>query len=98
MNQLKSGPGAKKSGLCQAGLLALCLVVILGALFYEGLIPGRTVFSNDGPLGAISTRAGRLPSGFLGLWLDLNWLGTAAPSTSPNISATLGTPIATRGF
>jgi hypothetical protein len=91
MNQSKSGPGTKQSGLRQAGFLALCLVVILGALFYEGLIPGRTVFSNDGPLGAISTRAGKLPSGFLGLWLDLNWLGTAAPSASPNISAALGT-------
>src|ERR1017187_4072337 len=90
MNQSKSGLGTKPSPFLQFGLAALCLVVILGFLFRDGLVPGRTVFSNDGPLGAISSKCGQYPSGFFGMWLDLNWIGNAAASGSPDVSATLG--------
>lgn len=89
MNQSKSGPGVQLSAMRQFGWVALCLVGLLGFFFREGLLPGRTVFSNDGPLGAISSQATSLPSGFLGYWQDLNWLGGAGPSASPTVSNTL---------
>jgi hypothetical protein len=71
-----------------AGLL-LVLVLLLAFLFHGIFSPNRTVFSNDGPLGAISSQAADMPSGFLGGWQDLNWLGTGGPSASPDISSTL---------
>ena len=86
------------SGARQFRLLALCLVVLLGLLFWDGFRPGHTVFSNDGPLGAISTQAARMPSGFFGYWTDLNWLGGAGTSASPDVSATLATIIGPLGF
>jgi hypothetical protein len=89
MNQSKGGTGVQLSAMRQFGWVALCLVGLLGFLFRDGLLPGRTVFSNDGPLGAISSQATSLPSGFLGYWQDLNWLGGAGPSASPTVSNTL---------
>ena len=86
MNQSKSGPGAQSSALRQFGWVALCLVVLLGFLFRDGFLPGRTVFSNDGPLGAISAKCARLPDGFFGYWQDLNWIGNTGPSASPAIT------------
>jgi hypothetical protein len=65
-------------------------MVFLGVLFRDGLRPGRTVFSNDGPLGAISERCAELPSYFFGYWHDLNWLGSTGPNAAPSVSATLG--------
>ena len=70
----------------QFGWVALCLVVLLGCLFWNGLLPGRTVFSNDGPLGAISSKCASLPAGFFGYWQDLNWLGGTGPHASPDVS------------
>src|ERR1035438_7731689 len=83
MNQSKSGPGAQASAMRQFGWVALSLVALLAFLFRDGLLPGRTVFSNDGPLGAMSARCGDLPAGFFGFWNDLNWLGGTGPSASP---------------
>src|ERR1035441_9283358 len=85
MNQSKSGPEGQPSAMRQFGWAALCLVVLLGCLFWNGLLPGRTVFSNDGPLGAISAKCGSLPAVFLGNWQDLNWLGGPGPSASPDV-------------
>lgn len=70
----------------QFGWIVLCLVVLLGLLFWDGVRPGHTVFSNDGPLGAISSRCGDLPGGFLGFWQDLNWIGGTGPSAAPDVS------------
>ena len=89
MNQSKSGPVVQPSATRQFGFLALCLLVILGALFWDGLRPGHTVFSNDGPLGAISAACGRLPGGFFAYWQDLNWLGGTRPSAPPDVSLSL---------
>ena len=89
MSLSKSGPGVRSSAARQFGWIALCLVALLGFLFRDGLLPGRTVFSNDGPLGAISSKCARLPAGFFGYWQDLNWLGGTGPSASPNFSNTL---------
>jgi hypothetical protein len=89
MNQSKSGPGVRPSALRQFGWVALFLVVLLGFLFRDGLLPGRTVFSNDGPLGAITTACARLPGGFFGFWVDVNWIGFAGPNATPDVSAGL---------
>jgi hypothetical protein len=86
MNQSKTGPGGRLA-LRPFGFIALCLLLLLGFLFWDGLRPGRTVFSNDGPLGAISAKCGRPPEVFFGFWQDLNWLGGVAPSPSPTVSA-----------
>ncbi len=86
MNQSKSGPGEQLSDWRRFGWMALWLVVLLGFLFREGLLPGRTVFSNDGPLGAISAKCASQPEGFFGYWQELNWIGTTGPSASPNIT------------
>ena len=86
MNQSKGGPGVQPSTMRQFGCVALCLVMLLCLLFRDGLLPGRTVFSNDGPLGAISSQATRMPSGFFGYWQDLNWLGAAGPNASLTVS------------
>src|ERR1035441_10258351 len=89
MNQSKSGPGGQPSAMRQFGWVALCLVLLLAFLFRDGLLPGRTVFSNDGPLGAIITECARLPGGFSGFWVDVNWIGFAGPSSTPDVSSAL---------
>jgi hypothetical protein len=89
MNQLKSGQQGYPSAMRQLGWVAFCLVLLLGFLFWEGLLPGHTVFSNDGPLGQMMAQCGDLPSDFMGFWHDLNWLGAAGPSAAPTISNTL---------
>jgi hypothetical protein len=89
MNQSKSGPGVQSAAMRQFAFAGLCLLVLLAFLFRDGLLPGRTVFSNDGPLGAMSARCGDLPEGFFGFWNDLNWLGAAGTSASPTVSTVL---------
>lgn len=90
MNQSKTGPGRRHLAMRQFGFVVICLLVLLGFLFRDGLLPGRTVFSNDGPLGAISSRcASFTEGGFYGYWQDLNWLGGSGPSASPSVSNTL---------
>jgi hypothetical protein len=89
MKQSKSGPGVPPSAMREFGWMALFLVALLCLLFREGLVPGRTVFSNDGPLGGISSAAAKMPSGFFGYWQDLNWLGAAGPSATPTVTSAL---------
>src|SRR5438067_2174919 len=91
MNQTKTSSTARQSAFRQFGFMALCLVVLLGFLFHKDLLPDHTVFSNDGPLGAISSHCGDLPSGFFGFWQDLNWLGGTGPSAAPDMIQVLST-------
>ena len=75
----------------QFGFVALCLALLLGFLFWDGLRAGRTVFSNDGPLGAISARCASLrEAGLTGTWQDLSWLGGSAPTAPPKTTIALG--------
>ena len=67
-----------------------CLVAVLGVLFLKGFLPDRTVFSNDGPLGAISAACSQLPGAFLGYWQDLNWLGGTGPNPGLTLTTALG--------
>src|SRR5688572_17295964 len=59
----------------------LCLAVVLGFLFRQSFESEKVLFSNDAPLGLISSKAGRDansdPMG--GYWNDLNWIGNEMP-------------------
>ena len=70
-------------------MVLICLLALLGFLFRSGLAPGHTVFSNDGPLGAIIGKCCNLPSGFFGFWEDRNWLGGTGPGAPPDVSQIL---------
>ena len=64
----------------------LILLAVLCVLFARSFKPELLLFANDGPIGAVMARSVALPSGFQGIWQDLNWLGfsggfaTIAPS------------------
>jgi hypothetical protein len=98
MNQSKTGPSIRQTALRQFGFVSLCLVVLLGALFWKGFLPGNTIFSNDGPLGAISSACAEPLSALKGLWQDLNWIGLAAPNGSPSFSVALSGLLGPVGF
>lgn len=68
----------------------LVLIVPLLVLFSPSLRPELVLFSNDGPLGIISSEAGSLPGAFTGYWDDLNWIGKENPSALPDFSMLLG--------
>ena len=72
-----------------AGAAGVLIVVTL-FLFWDSLDPALVLFSNDGPLGSISTDAIEMPGTFSGYWHDLNWLGYEQPSASPGIYMALG--------
>jgi hypothetical protein len=80
----KKETGAKAFLLC-----AFLLLIALGLLFARSLNPSLVVFSNDGPLGGMVAAQNRMPAIFSGLWQNLNWLGSEAPSPSPTISGAL---------
>ena len=70
--------------------VVLVLIVPLVLLFYPSLRSELVLFSNDGPLGIISSEAGALPGAFTGYWDDLNWVGKENPSALPDFSMLLG--------
>jgi len=70
---------ASKDGTCAGKSLAwvaAVLLVILGFLFSRSFQTGLVHFSNDGPLGNLSSKAIEMPSGFSGIWTDLHWIGS----------------------
>src|SRR5260370_40295779 len=69
--------------------LLVLLGVTLLALFFKAAMPGRVLFSNDGPLGANSTRAMAMPSAFLAVWHDLNSVGNFGGNGFLPITGTL---------
>ncbi len=81
----ENGDGSGSRGFY---ILAACLVAVLAFLFFDSFLPGKVVWSNDGPYGAISTKAGRLPQGVMGGWGDLNWLGEELMSAAPSFHLT----------
>src|SRR5258708_16429178 len=76
-------PGELKNGF--VGFLLLILVA-LGVLFHNCLLPGYTLFSNDGPLGALMVQARHVPESFSGVWEDLNSIGYREGGAMPSIT------------
>ncbi len=68
------------------GWTALVLAVVLGFVFRKSFESGLILFSNDGPLGAISSQADDHIGAFKGFWQPLNWIGFQAPSALPSIT------------
>jgi hypothetical protein len=62
---------------------------LLCILFYRSFLPDYILFSNDGPLGADMQTAVAVPSGFSGVWMNLNFLGNYAGSVSVDITGVL---------
>src|SRR6267142_3653254 len=57
-------------------LPALLLYVgVLVVLFWHDLLPGETLWHNDGPLGSLIQKAHAMPSWLKGSWEDLNTIG-----------------------
>ncbi len=101
MKATSEGPGWK-----QAAAAMLCLAVVLGFLFRDSFQADQVLFSNDAPLGLISSRAGVEASTFEGIvsgfWQDLNWIGIEMPSVLPGLSwgmfQLFGGPVANAKF
>ena len=66
----------------------LLLAAVVAVLFHDSFVPRYTVFSNDGPLGAITAQGRRPPDVFTGAWMDLNSIGSRE-GAAPNITYTL---------
>jgi hypothetical protein len=70
-------------------LMAMCLLVLLAFLFANSFKEGQTLFSNDGPLGAISSQKAELPGNFFAMWEDLNSVGYPGINAPPGITGLL---------
>ena len=64
------------------------LVLVLACLFFEAFSPEKVHFSNDGPLGLVSSQSKYALSNFGGTWHSLNWLGTQWVASAPDLSNT----------
>lgn len=80
---------SSRAPLKALGLCALLLFLVLAVLFWRAFLPEYTVFSNDGPLGAMVATQNRLPAIMTGMWMDLNWMGNPYPSPGPMLSTAL---------
>ena len=67
-------------------LVAGLLLAVLGFLFFRSLLPGQTLFNNDGPLGAQVAACHQLPGIFTGDWEDLNSIGSQGGSAWPDLT------------
>ncbi len=86
---MNSKPSSPSGLLKKHWSVFIILIPIVGLLFVRGFAPDYTVFSNDGPLGAISAGFIRTPGSFGGMWQDLNWIGTNGGALPPNFSGAL---------
>ena len=77
------------SGLRTFALMAAGLGLLLLLIFHDSLSTQLTLFSNDGPLGAINSAQNTTVTAFTGAWGDLNWIGSKLPSAAPDITSLL---------
>ena len=72
-------------------ILLVILVAVLAALFHRSFQPNQVLFSNDGPLGAISNKSVDTTLDTFGsIWSDLNWLGNEGIKRDPSMSVAIG--------
>ncbi|HEV2210514.1 MAG TPA: polysaccharide biosynthesis/export family protein [Verrucomicrobiae bacterium] len=97
---MDSKPSSSFAPCGKAGfvVMALCLAVLLGVLFYGTFEPGHAVFSNDGPVGVLMAKYNRLPAGFLGAWQDLNSIGQRLGGAWPSVTWGLLTALGPIGY
>lgn len=67
-------------------MMVLLCCAVLAVLFYGCFLPGYTLFSNDGPLGAQMAACNRVPAAFTGSWQDLNSIGFRAGGAWPSVT------------
>src|SRR5579872_6721837 len=75
--------GIRRIGFVAAFLVIFC---ILAFLFHDCFFPGYTLFSNDGPLGALMVQCRHVPESFTGVWDDLNSIGYREGGAVPSIT------------
>lgn len=68
----------RNSGRSDLLILLVCLVAVLAFFFWRSFEPDTVVFSNDGPLGAVSAKYVQPPSSFAAIWDDMNAIGNSA--------------------
>src|SRR6267143_2850055 len=64
----------------------IAFIAMIGALllfFSPSFNPDKVLFANDGPLGAAMAKNIQPPQSMFGVWLDLNWIGTAGGTYVP---------------
>jgi hypothetical protein len=94
MKKISTAPASRRN----SAYPILLLLALLALLFWRSFLPGYVHFSNDAPLGQQNADWLKLPSGILGLWDDLNDIGSNSGAYSPTISAALNWLLGPIGF
>ena len=82
----ETGDVSLKAGRAGLAVMVLLLAGVLSVLLWGDYLPGKILFSNDGPLGRLMSECHRLPARFTGCWEDLNMLGSRDWDASPSLS------------
>lgn len=77
-------PAGGKSPLLWTALLLVALLVVI---FWRTFIPSYSIFSNDGPYGALVQEYNRMPSIIRGVWANMNWFGNEGMTPAPSVSS-----------
>jgi len=72
-------------------LFPALLGAVLAILFAKSFEPHAVLFSNDGPLGLMSSDENQLPGRFAGTWRPLGWIGAQGPAASVTMTTLIGT-------
>src|SRR5208283_1724001 len=83
MPSLSNSARPSRAGI---GAMFLLLFAVLSVCLYGDYVPDNIMFSNDGPLGRLTSQCHRLPDRLTGCWEDLNLLGFRNWGTAPSIS------------
>src|SRR5579863_6567154 len=97
MNKSSSSTGNR--ALPSLLILLGILVLTLGFLFSGSFVANQVLFSNDGPLGIISSQSARTtPGTFISAWQDLNWLGNEGITPDASVTALLAMVLQPLGY